>query len=64
MKVANIIFIAFAILILVIAAFAIYQKSENGKENQDQFYSGPVPEWADEEHFRQTGETIAKKTEG
>ena len=49
-------------LVIVVAGFAVMNDwSGNVDEPKDNLYQGPVPEGYDEEHFRQTGETILIK---
>ena len=47
--------------ILIILLISIsFLDTETNQDTNTQIYSGPVPEWADEQCFRETGYTIEK----
>ena len=53
----------FTILIIGLLIFGVcvflYNKIDKEDKMEEQKYQGPVPEGYDEQHFRETGETIS-----
>jgi len=58
------IYVLILIAILSINHFYLEKNIENTSENNEEInlYQGPVPEGYDEQHFRDTGETIPKES--